>query len=53
MSRFEKQYQTNENTEIILEKIVKFLITSGYTKEKYNGEYVFKKEVVGLLLRNT
>lgn len=43
MARFEKQYQTNENAGIILEKIVEFLITSGYTKEKYNGEYVFKK----------
>lgn len=43
MSRFEKQYQTNGNNEIIFGKIAQFLVTSGYTRETYNGEYVFKK----------
>lgn len=43
MSRFEKDYHTNENTGVIFEKINNFLISSGYVKETYNGEYVYKK----------
>lgn len=43
MSRYVRKYASNEQTVVIIEKISRFLISSGYNKEVYEGEYVYKK----------
>ena len=43
MSRYVREYASNEQTVVTIEKVSRFLISSGYNKEVYDGEYVYKK----------